>query len=106
MDCKYCNCSIKHSEEFYMFDEDNCCCDFCREKAEIDYDKYKKEDLICSECGFDCSNRYCVYTDGDNLYCEKCFEEFRDEYYDEVEAEADRKEYEYLCWYHDVGRHL
>lgn len=106
MRCKFCKCSIKHLDEFYMFDEDNCCCELCREKSEIDYDKYKKEDLICSECGFDCGNRYYVYTDGENLYCENCFDDFRETYYDEEEAEADRKEYEHLCWYYDVGRHL
>lgn len=106
MYCKFCNCDIEHLDEFYMFDEENCCCQYCKEKAEIDYDKYKKENLVCSKCGFDCNGGYYVYTDGKNLYCEDCFEEFRDTYYDEVEAEADRKEYEHLCWYYDVGRHL
>ena len=43
MYCKFCNCDIEHLDEFYMFDEENCCCQYCKEKAEIDYDKYKKE---------------------------------------------------------------
>lgn len=105
MRCKFCKCEIKHEEKYYDFDGSICCYD-CDDKLEIDYDKYKKEELICSKCGFDCNGGYYVYTDGKNLYCEDCFEEFRDTYYDEVEAEADRKEYEHLCWYYDVGRHL
>ena len=106
---EFCNSGIEYGEPYYDLDNGSYCCDRCYTELEIPYENYENNGigiLECYKCGQKCHNRLFMYENNGKIYCEDCFEEFRDTYYDEVEAEADRKEYEHLCWYYDVGRHL